>query len=279
MTMKPEYNYGVKTNYIISLYAGHLGDNIKRLKEICYADRLPAIKWGTFKSLDHNFDDGQLVWIWHCLTEDACFELAEELDEIGVKPEICGNVLYSAFQNEVLMADFAKRYPGQSLVRHSKIAQLNNDLFSQVLSDFQEYSLKLWAVAENIEAAYRLTIMPSFSEAQVVRLWSKNNETHFVNCIAGAYSNCKLDYKYYDEDELQSTDWQKIQTFMLENFWTNETWYSHYGSQLRDGTIYLFEGWHNGRYKLLDDHSPGDKNSLSSQAIRLFQSLIATDRG
>jgi|GEM_PF-2716120 len=272
MTMKPEYNFGVKTIFTVILRGGKLGNDRQRLRDICSKNRLPAIKWG--KLLDKEFDDGQYVWSWHGLSENACLELAEELDEIEANPEICEVPIYHAFQNDVLMADFARRYPRLKTEDYESFAQRDNDGISATLTYLQEYSLEQWAKAEKIDMAYRLTILPSIINVpEIIRVWIKHGDAHFVHCVSGNERQCKSDYRHYNEDSLSTDSWQKIQKFMLGNFWQSDTWYSHYRYNIRDGTSYLFEGWQKGEYKLLDDISPDDKQ-VSARAINLFKSIV-----
>ncbi|MEM9952360.1 MAG: hypothetical protein AAF846_12195 [Chloroflexota bacterium] len=272
--MKSEYNYGIQYRYRLTLTGENLGNDLKRLREIYKAfykyvtvGKIPAYAIRDAKR------GGKIVW--DGLDKPTFEELVNTLNSIESTLDICEYHIYYALQPDVLTALFNLRYPDIPEEKNLEFSRFHNQWYSADLSSMNEYALNLWAEQEKIDIAYRLSMFKAFSPNVVMRIWLVDNIAYFSYKIEDFEADCYPTIKSHDVIELPMASLQKIEEFMDRNFWTSQKWYSvPDGIMIQDGVIYLFEGWHDGKYKLLDDHSPDSNQRLSYQAVELFQSLI-----
>ena len=270
MTMKPEYSYSHWKTYTVHIY------NNPSMSSFL----LKIIYWLLFRRLDDRLNTSQS---FEGISEDRVESLKSELAN-AYSFRVCENHMHTLFRNEILVADLPQRTPSHvsqnmasdELEEHGlRNARFMNRWYSSALSRLDEYSFELWARHEQMDEAYRLTILPSFSPASVIRTWIKDDVAKFVYKVGGGQVNCQHQLKHHTEKALNPYEWQEIHKFMIQSFWTDETWYSHYGWFVQDGVGFLFEGWYQGQYKFLDDHSPPE-DATSWRAIKLFQYLASS---
>jgi hypothetical protein len=275
MEMKSEYNYGTRKSYDVTLYGDKCGSNKKQLVAI-YEEysktRFTQNKWRRY------IGKHEVIMRWLKLSEPVFQELTRKLAEIGAFPEIFIHYVYIAFRDEDLLQDpIRNRVPPRvPEIRHEKIrqdrAQRHNHWYSGGLTVAHEYSFELWAKSNEVDEAYRFTMIPAFHNVSVIRVWRKENSIQLVDKIGG--TTYFRDYKLQKTENkmLEQQDWNTLKSFMDENFWTTNSWFS--GRLIGDGTICLFEGWKNSQYKVLDDDTPIDENAPALRAVRLFSSLM-----
>lgn len=260
MTMKPEYNYGHQKTYSVHIYnSPSIAGFLRKI-----------IFWMLFRRWDDRLNTSQS---FEKINDERLEDMKPELEKAH-SYRVCEKHHYSLFRNDILIADLPKRILGSGIQSSPEnLAQFHNNWYSQELTKVNEYSFELWARNEQIKEAYRLTILPSFSPARVIRIWKKDDVTHLLYKIGRRTHLCKPQAKHEKKKLLKTEKWQEVHKFMKQNFWTAETWYSVPANMMVfDGEIYLFEGWQNGEYKLLDDHSPDDEY-VSARAMKLFMSL------
>jgi hypothetical protein len=247
--MLPEHVYKQKF-YKVTLIGDKAGQDIEGLELLFKKSKYYPL------ALRDNWRDciGKALSVaeWQELSEETYLAFVIELDSLGAMVEV---IEFEKF--EVFKVQGLSRY------------------YSKVLLRMEEYAFDLWAKAENIEEAYRLTILPFFRNSQVVRIYRKDEFSYFVfKQGPELYSRRTKFNKQSSHLLLEASHWEKLAAFMGEHFWTVKTWDSHYGDigQIRDGESFLFEGWKNGQYKHLSDHSPKD-GSVSEQAFQLFRAI------
>jgi hypothetical protein len=249
-SMLPKYLYRQKS-YKVILMGDKAGQNIEELVELfAKANFYPLALRDDWQEC---IGEASSIAEWRELNEEAYFALKIELDILGASGEVIETETFEVFDDKVL--SFNKSYSG-ALLR------------------LEEYAFILWAKQENIEEAYRLTILPWFSTPQIVRIYRKDGLSYFVYKLGSKhYFETSLKIKKSSHLLLESAHWEKLAQFMHENFWMAKTWYNrYYRMPIRDGVHFLFEGWKNGQYKLLADHSP-DSGDVSDQAIQLFRAI------
>lgn len=287
MTMKPEYNYGHQKTHTVHIYnSPSLSGFLRKI-----------IFWMFFRKWDDRLNTSQS---FEQINQERLEDMKPELEKVH-SYRVCENHYYIVFRNDILIADFPNRgrsfkpdvtpeqqeqhylhlaqsfkvdvTPEQRDQNYLHLAQFYNGWYSQELTKVNEYSFELWAKNEKVDEAYRFTILPSFHSALVIRLWIKDDVAKLIYKIGGGQADCQNQLKHQTEKRLRYEKWQQTQKFMEQNFWTAETWYSVPANMMvLDGARYLFEGWQNGEYKLLDDHSPDDEY-VSARAMKLFMSL------
>mgnify|MGYP000630677322 CR=1 FL=1 len=242
MTMKPEYNYGFKKAFNIEVYG----------KPSRFESLAKIILWIFIRKWVDHF---HATHFFNAISEEELEAVKPELEKAHAY-RVCIDHRYKVFRDDLL-----------------SISRMDVQ-FSRELSKLKEYSFEKWARNEQIQEAYRLTILPSFSAARVIRIWKKDDVTHLLYKIGYRWDLCEPQVKREKKKLLKTEKWQEIREFMNEHFWTSETWYSiPSGAIMLDGVVFLFEGWHDGKYKLLDDHSP-NRGTMQSQAVKLFEFLV-----
>lgn len=269
MTMKPEYNYEDEKSYSVYVYDSPF--------KIGFAGKI--FMWVLFRIW---FDYINTTHTFEGLSEEQIKTIQPELDKVR-SYRVCEKHHYTLFRNDILMANlrtqqiFSNLTPEKQNQRYFRSARLGNEWDSQELAKLNEYSFELWAENEQIDEAYRLTIIPSFHNTLVIRLWIKNDIAKFVYKIHGGQVNCQNQLKHHTEKRLRYEKWQEVHKFMKHNFWTAETWSPPSWIEINgrkgrletlDGEKYLFEGWRDDKYKLLDGN-----NQVSARAMKLLLSL------
>jgi hypothetical protein len=277
--MLPEYTFKQKF-YKVVLMGNKSGKNVEGLALLFQQAKYPP---SLHRDWRHLVGKAVVIAEWNNLNESIAFAAIKALRNYGASPDFAEYEKLTVFENEVLAYDFPKRHKaGIRVLQNDSIAlkqwefsqiQFANDWYSGALKKMEEYSLELWARAEAIEEAYRLTILPSFQEPQVIRIYNKDHSFHLVYKVGQPpFSNKTIADNHVKTSLLEPQVFETLTQFMDEEFWASETWYSWYGYGVLDGTKLLFEGWKNGQYKFLDDHSPKE-NAISWQARLLFEKI------
>jgi hypothetical protein len=273
MEMKSEYNYGTKKSYDVTLYGDKCGHNKKQL--VALYNEYSKTKF-TRDEWQH-IGKHEVIMRWQGLSEAQLEVLTRKLADIGALPEICIRLNCIAFHNEVLQQDPIRNrvHPRVPTHLHEQIrqdsARFRNYWYSGALTVAHEYSLEIWAKNNEVDEAYRFTTIPALHNVATTRIWRKSDDFQMVSKIGGTTYFCDYHVHKTDNKPLERKDWNPIQSFMDENFWAASSWHS--GRLITDGTIYLFEGWKNSQYKVLDDDTPVDETLTSLRAMRLFWSL------
>jgi hypothetical protein len=273
--MLPEYTYRQKL-YKITLMGNKAGRNVEGL-----AFLFQNAKYPPSLHRDWRYLVGKAVIIaeWNNLSKNIALAAIKALRSFGASPEIVEFERNVIFDDTIFAADLQRRYGfGESneameSKKHTiSQAKLTNEIASATILKTQEYALALWAEAEGISEAYRLTLLPSFHEPQITRIYTNVDSFHLVYKVGQLPFPKKTNVNSYKETDLEPHLYKTLTQFMDEHFWTSETWYSWHSYAVFDGTSYFFEGWKNGQYKFLSDHSPKD-GTVSEKAFQLFRAI------
>jgi hypothetical protein len=278
--MNPEYVYKQKL-YKVTLMGDKAGTDIEGL-----AGLFLKSKYHPLALLDTWRDSiGKAVSIaeWQELRQDSYFLLITELEALGAVSEHSEFEKIVVFDDQSFAKDLRKRYV--LLVKRYEEEQVDlnrweadtaheyNQRYSDALLKLEDYALVLWARAENIEEAYRLIKLPSFANSELLRIYRKDSLAYFVYKQGQKPYTSKTGLMKHSHSLLPTTLWQNLMEFMKENFWTADTWYGRYVDFVHDGERLLFEGWKDGQYKFLDDHSP-EQDKIAFQAQKLFEQIL-----
>ena len=144
--------------------------------------------------------------------------------------------------------------------------QLRNSWYSDTLAAFEEPHLSNWADRENIQTAYRFIYIPSFHPSLVIRVWGDILSTPCLQAVT------KVGSKGGSEEPWMLTEAKSLEllTAINENkFWPSITWDLSMGC---DGSMWVFEGWNQGKYKCLDAWTPN--NGPAYRLGKVFLSLF-----
>lgn len=278
--MNPEFVYKQK-RYKVTLMGNKAGREIAKLEQLFQQAKYPVSLHRDWRYLV-----GKPVVIaeWHNLSEKIALMAVKALRHCGASPDISEYEKLTVFDDVNLSKDFPRRFA--ATIHHLKMQENPNSLaawqedmlefinnwYSNSLLNLDEPALELWATAENIDESYRLSILPSFHAPRVIRVYKNRDSFHLINKVGRMPFSKTSGIDINSQTRLEPQLFEELSRFMKQHFWEIDTWYSWYGASVLDGTILLFEGWKDGKYQFLDDHSP-KAESTAAQAYELFEKI------
>jgi hypothetical protein len=228
--LRPQ-NFGDKTQ---ALFAA--------LKQI-----VPELGWD-YELFESQAQYSDPIYFWHYLTSQQ----VEKIREHFAKLEI-------VLDTKTVSSTF--------LFPVDQLDGFSNNWYSGDLISLEEDALLDWAEFESIEEAYRFTLLPSFDPPITVRVWAEggvHKKGSKMSGVPGTISKTKGWIPTQDS-------WYQLRHMMEKyNFWTAASWDTvPEGYAIVDGEVLLFEGYKNGHFKFLYDHSPDDGAAYALQEIFL----------
>jgi hypothetical protein len=130
------------------------------------------------------------------------------------------------------------------------VNEISKKEYYRALASLDEPILSNWAETAQVETAYRFSYFPSFHPCLAIRVWFGQMSTPCLYAVA------KIGIQGWGEERWLLTEEKTLAllTAINENqFWQSITWDLSFGF---DGANWVFEGWNEGNYKLLDAWSP-----------------------
>lgn len=297
--MKPEYNYGlVKERYSLRLLSNDAGENLQALQKLLAqrVTKYDEYSFDIFKKLCQR-PFYQMLNIYF-QNYDECIEFTSKLRELGAKPEIDDLSVYRVVNPDVLVKhawEQAKQFaPVMKRLNpdyewddsyepdENKLLIASMSLSGNIVA-LKEYALDIWAQANGIDFAYRVTIEVSqSSEIHCIRIWRQNDEIHAVTkhyprMFGEKYmqmikTNPSLKFL---SSEVTPTiqQWDRLEEKLRDKFWKYDTWRVVVpGGYMLDGIEYSCEGWRDGQYKILSDRS--GEGSVAHEVYQQFREII-----
>jgi hypothetical protein len=273
MEMKPEYNYGEVTRYLLAVPNNTWANRTRKVYHTLqeFDNQLQNLSYFKFW---RRYWRESFIGAWRSYSEADFRAVTQKLQGAGAK-------LMFGQDSKPLLTPFDAFYPDNDAhldalpeVEAYELRNLSTDRavdLSCILRQCDEYSLYHWAQANGIREAYRFTKQRSPGRGITVRIWIDH-----TNQIMVFYGDMFLLIGRIPENLLLNVSletWEPFQAFMIEHFWTATAWETIYPRHVvLDGTDCIFEGYRNGKYHVLYAISP-DKNDSGGQAVQLFNSL------
>jgi hypothetical protein len=275
MEMKPEYNYGTFPKYRISLLSSGIHqDNIEAVLEV-----IKPFRWIAPEEFADCTRQKRIAFEYLHESKEFIEDFAEQFRAAGATVEINPvfiPILFSLDDVYARTALYLHSLSGdrsRSEERITDYATFKLRMNSNSAASLGEFALAHWVAANNIPEAYRFLHLPSFSPYQSIRIW-RDTAVHLIYKSGAGESVPPLPVEEKSW-QLSEAAWLSIRNFMHRHFWTEDAWYiipAH--RMVTDGSRLLFEGWHDGKYRIIEDHNPFNAESFSMQAYYLFKSLI-----
>jgi hypothetical protein len=215
--------------YYVYLRSQDFGAKKKAVFE-ALKESVPKLSW-KYESFKTNPQYSDFIYLWRYCTDEQVKALEKRFVAIEIKLDV-----------EEVASTFL--FPSDELDGYS------NNWYSETLLHLQEDALADWAESEGIEEIYRFTLLPTFTPAITIRA----SEYGIVKKQAATREiSAKIDDWILTEET-----WLYVCSAMNKHdFWTSDSWNTVPKDIVyRDGEILLFEGYKNGKYKFLHDHSP-----------------------